>query len=118
MRAKIGQDGFTLIEMIVVIVIMAMASGLVLVKQPWHSPGLNTEATMRALVNGLRLARSLAIAQDREVSVVTAANGFAVDGRSSWVCRRKRRSAHPRWFSCRTADQPAAQSFLLPASGE
>jgi general secretion pathway protein H len=85
MRAKIGQDGFTLIEMIVVIVIMAMASGLVLVKQPWHSPGLNTEATMRALVNGLRLARSLAIAQDREVSVVTAANGFAVDGRSSWV---------------------------------
>jgi general secretion pathway protein H len=85
MRAKVGQDGFTLIEMIVVIVIMAMVSGLVLVKQRWYSPGLNTEASLRALVNGLRLARSRAIAQDREVSVVTVANGFAVDGRSTWV---------------------------------
>ena len=84
MRPKAGQDGFTLIEMIVVIVIMAMVSGLVLVKQRWHSPGLNTEASLRALVNGLRLARSRAIAQDREVSVVTVANGFAVDGRSTW----------------------------------
>ena len=65
MKAKRNQAGFTLLEMIVVIVIMAMVAGLVLVKQPWHSVGLNTDAAVRALTNGLRLARSRAIAQDR-----------------------------------------------------
>ena len=39
--------------MIVVIVIMAMVAGLVLVRQPWHSAGLNTDATVRALTNGI-----------------------------------------------------------------
>jgi general secretion pathway protein H len=70
--------------MIVVIVIMTMVAGLVLVRQPWHSVGLNTDATVRALTNGLRLARSRAIAQDRTVSVVTAAGGFSVDGGTVW----------------------------------
>ena len=84
MRRTANQAGFTLIEMIVVIVIMAMVGGLVLVKQPWHSSGLNTEATVRALTNGLRLARSRAIAQDRPVSVVTVNDGFAVDGGTAW----------------------------------
>jgi general secretion pathway protein H len=83
-KAERNQAGFTLLEMIVVIVIMAMVAGLVLVKQPWHSVGLNTDATVRALTNGLRLARSRAIAQDRTVSVVTAAGGFSVDGGASW----------------------------------
>jgi general secretion pathway protein H len=83
-KAKRNQAGFTLLEMIVVIVIMAMVAGLVLVKQPWHSVGLNTDATVRALTNGLRLARSRAIAQDRMVSVVTAAEGFSVDGGAAW----------------------------------
>ncbi len=85
MRVGAEQGGFTLIEIIVVIVIMAMVSGLVLIKQPWRSAGLNTDATVRALTNALRLARSRAIAQDRQVAVVTAANGFAVDGRSIWA---------------------------------
>jgi general secretion pathway protein H len=80
-----NQRGFTLIEMIVVIIIMAMVAGLVLVKQPWHSAGLNTDATLRALTNGLRLARSRAIAQDRPVSVVTSTNGFSVDGAPPWL---------------------------------
>jgi general secretion pathway protein H len=66
--------------MIVVMVIMAMVAGLVLVGKPWHSAGLNTDATIQALTNAMHLARSRAIAQDREVSVVTAARGFAVDG--------------------------------------
>jgi general secretion pathway protein H len=78
--ARGNQAGFTLLEMIVVIVIMTMVAGLVLVRQPWHSVGLNTDATLRALANGLQLARSRAIAQDRTVSVVTAPGGFSVDG--------------------------------------
>ena len=85
MRATADRAGFTLIEMIVVIVIMALVAGLVLAKQPFHSSGFDTDATVRALLNGLRLARSRAIAQDREVTVVTTARGFAVDGGPAWL---------------------------------
>jgi general secretion pathway protein H len=85
METRADQAGFTLLEMIVVIVITAMVAGLVLVKQPWHSAGLNTDATIQALTNGLRLARSRAIAEDREVYVVTAAGAFSVDGAAAWV---------------------------------
>jgi prepilin-type N-terminal cleavage/methylation domain-containing protein len=88
-KAKRNQAGFPLLEMIMVIVIMAMVAGLVLVKQPWHSAGLNTDATVRALTNGLQLARSSAIAQDRMVSVVTAAEGFSVDGGAAWPAARR-----------------------------
>ena len=77
--------GFTLIEIIVVIVIMSLLAGLVLVRHPGRSAGLETEVTVRALSNALRLARSRAIAQDREVAVVTAANGFVVDGGPPWL---------------------------------
>jgi general secretion pathway protein H len=74
-----------LLEMMVVIVIMAMLASVMLIRQPWHSAGLNTGVTVQALTNALRLARSRAIAQDREVAVVTAARGFAVDGGAVWV---------------------------------
>ena len=50
-----------------------------------HSAGLDTDATVRALSNALRLARSRAIAQDREVTVVTGAAGFAVDDGAPWL---------------------------------
>ena len=74
------QRGFTLIEMIVVITIMGLVAGIVLIKQPWHSAGLNLDMTVQSLTNGLRLARSLAIAQDRTVRVDVGAHAFAVDG--------------------------------------
>jgi general secretion pathway protein H len=83
-RARSSQAGFTLLEMIVVIIVMASVAGLVMVRQPWHSVGLNTDATVRALTNGLRLARSRAIAQNRTVSVVTAPDGFSIDGGAAW----------------------------------
>jgi general secretion pathway protein H len=78
MRAR--SAGFTLIEMIVVIAVMAFIAGLVLVRQPWHSAGLDAEATVRAVTSALHLARSRAIAQNRDVAVVTGAAGYAVDG--------------------------------------
>lgn len=70
--------------MIVVITVLALVAGLVLVKQPFRSSGLNADATVRALVDGLRLARSRALVQDRDVAVVTAPRGFAVDGGPAW----------------------------------
>ena len=85
MRQDSGQAGFTLIEIIIVIVIMALIAGLVLIRQPVHSAELNTQATIRAMSNALRLARSRAIAQDREVAVVTAPAGFSVDGGAAWL---------------------------------
>jgi general secretion pathway protein H len=80
-----SRSGFTLIEMIVVIAVMALVAGLVMVKQPWHSEGLSKDATLRALVDAMRLARSRAIAQDRAVTVTTGPRGFSVDGGSLWV---------------------------------
>jgi general secretion pathway protein H len=85
MSLRRDKAGFTLIEMIVVIVILALTVSLVLVRQPWHSAGLDTQVTLRALTSGLRLARSRAIAEDREVPVVTEPRGFAVDGGPPWT---------------------------------
>jgi general secretion pathway protein H len=79
-RRRLHQSGFTLIEIIVVITILALIGSLVLTRQPWRSAGLDTDATLRSLMDAMRLARSRAIAQDREVAVVTAPNGFAIDG--------------------------------------
>ena len=80
LRAHPHQSGFTLIEIIVVIAILALVGSLVLTRQPWRSASLDTDTTLRALMNGMRLARSRAIAQDREVAVVTAPGGFSIDG--------------------------------------
>lgn len=85
MRAGGHQAGFTLLEMIVVIAIMAAVAGLVLVNRPWRSVGLDTGATVTALTDALRLARSRAIAQDREVTVLTSTGGFSVDGGTAQV---------------------------------
>src|SRR5690242_20038054 len=78
--ARRGEAGFTLIEMIVVIAVGGLSAGLVLMRQPWMSAGFDREATQRGLADALRLARSRAIAQGRNVSVLTGAAGFSVDG--------------------------------------
>ncbi len=69
-----------MIEMVVVVAVMAAVASLVLLRQPFHSAGLDRDATERALISTLRLARSRAIVQDRDVAVVVTASGFSLDG--------------------------------------
>jgi general secretion pathway protein H len=78
------QGGFTLIELIVVVVIMGMVAGLVMIRGPWHSPRINMDASARALTGALRLARSRAIVLGRDVVVTSDASWFSVDGGSPW----------------------------------
>lgn len=71
--------GFTLIEMIVVLAIVSLIGGLIVIRHPMASAGLNFDTAERRLTAALRLARSRAIAQDRLVTVETGPLGFAVD---------------------------------------
>ncbi len=74
------EAGFTLIEMVIVLVILGLALGLVLARGPMHSSRLDAEAVARELAGSLRLARGRAIAQDRPVALLLAANGYRIDG--------------------------------------
>jgi prepilin-type N-terminal cleavage/methylation domain-containing protein len=65
-----GTAGFTLIEMIVVLVVLGLALGLVMTRGPVHSRRLELDATARQVAGALRLARSRAIAEERGVAVV------------------------------------------------
>jgi general secretion pathway protein H len=61
-------DGFTLIELVVVLAVMGFALVLIVgYKAPWSS-GLGLEGTAAELASGLRLARSQAIADNRPVA--------------------------------------------------
>ena len=72
-------SGFTLIEMIVVLVILGLMVGLVLARGPLHSQRLDTEAAARGLAGALRVARGQALAEHRPVVVTVAANAYRVD---------------------------------------
>jgi general secretion pathway protein H len=71
--------GFTLLEMIVVLVILGLMLRLVIARGPMHSVRLDAEAAARDLVSALRLARGRAIAEDRQVSVALASGHYQVD---------------------------------------
>jgi general secretion pathway protein H len=74
------QGGFTLIELIAVVVILGMVASLVMIRGPWHSPGIDMDASARALTGALRLARSRAIVLGRDVVVTSDDAWFSVDG--------------------------------------
>ncbi len=75
-----GDRGFTLIEMIVVLVVLALVSGIVLSRGPLRSPTLDLRACARGMAANLRLARADAIAadQDRTFSVDAAARDYGL----------------------------------------
>jgi general secretion pathway protein H len=74
------QRGFTLLEMIVVLVILGLALSLLITRGPMHSARLDAEVAARDLKGALRLARGRAISADRHVDVELSAKSYRVDG--------------------------------------
>lgn len=63
-------DGFTLMEMMIVIVVMGLLLGLVLTNRPDRSPTLDLRAATSRVAQALRLARARSIATDRPVAFI------------------------------------------------
>jgi general secretion pathway protein H len=61
--------GFTLLEMLIVLLIVGLMLAFVLERGPMRSAGLTARATAAQLAEGLRLARSQAIAANQPVSL-------------------------------------------------
>lgn len=69
MTSPRAERGFTLIEMIVVLAVLALVAGLVLTRGPQRSAALEMRAASAAVAQTLRLARSRAIAGNQPVPV-------------------------------------------------
>jgi general secretion pathway protein H len=63
------QAGFTLLEMLVVIVIIALATAIAMPNLARPSDGVQLQATARNLINALRLTRAMAIARNAETAL-------------------------------------------------
>jgi general secretion pathway protein H len=79
MMRRREECGFTLLEMIVVLVVLGLVLGLVITRGPAHSQRLDVDAAAREVTGAMRLARSRAIAEDRIVTVVFGQGGFRLD---------------------------------------
>jgi general secretion pathway protein H len=84
------QSGFTMIEMIVVLVVLGLMLGLVIGRGPMRSPTLDARVAARELTQALRLARSRAITLDRPVSLLLdrVAHDVRIDGARSLALPR------------------------------
>jgi general secretion pathway protein H len=76
------EAGFTLIEILVVIVILGLTVALVAARGPARNAGLEARAAASDVVQTLRLGRSRAIAEDRPVAVMLdlPSHQLAMDG--------------------------------------
>jgi general secretion pathway protein H len=83
LRSDTSRDaGFTLIEVLVVIVILGLAAVLVLAQGPARSAGLEARAAASEVAQTLRLGRAQAIATDRPAAVMLdiTAHWLSLDG--------------------------------------
>jgi len=71
-------DGFTLIEMIVVLVVLALIAGIVMSRGPSRSPTLEVKQAVAMVAQALRGARAAAIAADRPVDVEIDTVGHSI----------------------------------------
>jgi general secretion pathway protein H len=71
-------DGFTLIEMIVVLVILALIAGIVMSRGPSRSPTLEVKQAVAMVSQAMRGARAAAIAADRPVDVEIDTVGHSI----------------------------------------
>jgi general secretion pathway protein H len=77
-RASSGpaEAGFTLLEMTIVLVILGLALGLLALRGPMRSRGLELRAATEQLAQTLRAARAEAIAGDHAVDVTLPPGGY------------------------------------------
>lgn len=73
-----AEAGFTLLEMTIVLVILGLALGLVALRGPMRSRGLELRAATEQLAETLRAARAEAIAGDHAVDVALQPGGYRV----------------------------------------
>ena len=77
-----ARNGFTLLEVLIVVVILGLALGIVVSHGPSRSVALESRAATADLVRTLRMARGLAILRGRAVLVVVdfGRHATSVDG--------------------------------------
>jgi general secretion pathway protein H len=78
-----NQCGFTLLEIIIVLVIMGLALAVFAGHGPMRSARLDIDGTAREIAGSLRLARSRAIALDRSLTWVATPESFGAAGEPS-----------------------------------
>jgi general secretion pathway protein H len=78
-------DGFTLIEMIVVLVILALIAGIVMSRGPSRSPTLEVKQAVAMVSQAMRGARAAAIAADRPVDVEIDTVGHSIRSGSAML---------------------------------
>lgn len=100
MKRNARDSGFTLIEMIVVLVVLALAGSIVLSRGPLHSPTLDLRAGVRVLASEMRTARARAIAENHDIV-------FTIDPvRRDYGVRGGRRRALPAGLELESAPAP------------
>ena len=73
-----AEAGFTLLEMTIVLVILGLALGLLALRGPMRSRGLELRAATEQVAQTLRAARAEAIAADHTVDVALQPGGYRV----------------------------------------